>query len=45
MRSDLERVLFREDEIAVRLDQLAVQITEDYQGKDLSVLAILNGAG
>ena len=44
MRSDLERVLFREDEIAARLDQLAVQITEDYQGKDLSVLAILNGS-
>ena len=44
MRSDLERVLFREDEIAVRLDQLAIQITEDYRGKDLTVLAILNGS-
>ncbi len=33
MRSDLERVLFREDEIATRLDQLAIQITEDYRGK------------
>src|SRR5246127_4639699 len=44
MRSDLERVLFREDEIATRLDQLAIQITEDYQGKDLTVLAILNGS-
>ena len=44
MRSDLERVLFREDEIAARLDQLAVQITEDYRGKDLTVLAILNGS-
>jgi hypoxanthine phosphoribosyltransferase len=44
MRSDLEKVLFREDEIAARLDQLAVQITEDYRGKDLTVLAILNGS-
>ena len=44
MRSDLERVLFREDEIAARLDQLAIQITEDYRGKDLTVLAILNGS-
>ena len=44
MRGDLERVLFREDEIAARLDQLAVQITEDYNGKDLTVLAILNGS-
>jgi hypoxanthine phosphoribosyltransferase len=44
MQSDLERVLYREDEIAARLDQLAVQITEDYRGKDLTVLAILNGS-
>ena len=33
MQSDLKRVLFREDEIAARLDQLAIQITEDYRGK------------
>jgi hypoxanthine phosphoribosyltransferase len=44
MQSDLKRVLFSEVEIATRLDQLAVQITEDYQGKDLTVLAILNGS-
>jgi hypoxanthine phosphoribosyltransferase len=44
MQSDLKRVLYREDEIAARLDQLAVQITEDYRGKDLTVLAILNGS-
>jgi hypoxanthine phosphoribosyltransferase len=44
MQSDLKRVLYREDEIAARLDQLAAQITEDYRGKDLTVLAILNGS-
>jgi len=44
MQGDLERVIYREEEIAVRLDQLAVQITEDYRGKDLTVLAILNGS-
>ena len=44
MQNDLKRVLYREDEIAARLDQLAVQITEDYRGKDLTVLAILNGS-
>jgi hypoxanthine phosphoribosyltransferase len=44
MRSDLKRVLYREEEIVARLDQLAVQITEDYRGKDLTVLAILNGS-
>ena len=44
MQSDLKRVLFREEEIAARLDQLAIQITADYRGKDLTVLAILNGS-
>jgi hypoxanthine phosphoribosyltransferase len=44
MQSRLERVLFREEEIATRLDELAAQITGDYQGKELSVLAVLNGS-
>jgi hypoxanthine phosphoribosyltransferase len=44
MRSHLKRVLFREEEIAARLDQLAAGITEDYRGKELSVLAVLNGS-
>jgi hypoxanthine phosphoribosyltransferase len=37
-------VLFREEEIAARLDELAAEITEDYRGKELSVLAVLNGS-
>jgi hypoxanthine phosphoribosyltransferase len=44
MQSDLKSVLYRESEIAARLDQLAVQITADYSGKELTVLAILNGS-
>ena len=44
MHSDLDRILFREQEIAGRLDTLAAQITSDYTGKDLTVLAILNGS-
>jgi hypoxanthine phosphoribosyltransferase len=44
MQSDLKSVLYREAEIAARLDQLAVQITADYYGKELTVLAILNGS-
>jgi hypoxanthine phosphoribosyltransferase len=44
MQEDLEKVLFREPEIAKRLDELAGQITADYHGKDLTVLAILNGS-
>src|ERR1700758_235166 len=44
MQSHLKKVLFREEEIAARLDQLAGAITEDYRGKELTVLAILNGS-
>ena len=44
MQSDLKRVLYRQEEIVARLDDLAAQITEDYRGKDLTVLAILNGS-
>jgi hypoxanthine phosphoribosyltransferase len=44
MHADLDRILFREDEIARRLDTLAEEITVDYTGKDLTVLAILNGS-
>ena len=44
MHNDLDRILFNEDEIDARLTQLAAQITHDYQGLDLTVLAILNGS-
>jgi hypoxanthine phosphoribosyltransferase len=44
MQSDLKSVLYRESEIAARLDKLAIQITADYSGKELTVLAILNGS-
>ena len=44
MHRDLEKVLFQESEIAARLDALAKQITRDYQGLDLTVVAILNGS-
>ena len=44
MYGDLDRVLFEEEQIATRLDSLAAQITADYQGLDLTVIAILNGS-
>ncbi|MBV8587083.1 MAG: hypoxanthine phosphoribosyltransferase, partial [Verrucomicrobia bacterium] len=44
MVDEIERVLFREEQILERLDQLAAEITADYQGKDLTVIAILNGS-
>lgn len=44
MRSEIRKVLFHETTILRRLDELAAQISADYEGKDLSVVAVLNGS-
>lgn len=38
------KILFTEEEIARRADELGRQITKDYQGKDLIVIGTLKGA-
>jgi len=44
MHEDLETILIHETTILSRLDELAAEITRDYSGKDLTVVAILNGS-
>src|SRR6188508_2936928 len=44
MQDDLDRVLFSEQTILARLDEIAAQITRDYRERDLTVIAILNGS-
>lgn len=44
MENDIEKVLFSEQTILARLDEIGWQITRDYKGKDLTVIAILNGS-
>src|SRR2546423_6255996 len=44
MEADLERILFDEATIHHRLDELAAQIANDYRGRELTVIAILNGS-
>lgn len=44
MDQNIERVLFDEQTILTRLDELGWQITEEYRGKDLTVIAIMNGS-
>lgn len=44
MRSEIRGVLFRESTIMSRLDELADQISRDYAGCDLTIVAILNGS-
>src|SRR5205823_8967931 len=40
----LDRVLFDEPTIHRRLDEIATQISKDYQDKELTVIAVLNGS-
>ena len=44
MRSEISGVLFHESTIMNRLDELAGQISADYSGKELTVVAVLNGS-
>ena len=44
MQGDLERVLFDEPTILRRLDEIAAQISIDYRGRELTVIAVLNGS-
>jgi len=44
MLQDIKKILYHESTILSRLDELASEITEDYEGKDLTVFAVLNGS-
>ncbi len=44
MLDDLEKILFREEDILARLDVLAEAITKEYRDKELTVIAVLNGS-
>jgi hypoxanthine phosphoribosyltransferase len=44
MLDDIERILFHEQTIFSRLDELAQDITEAYRGEELTVIAVLNGS-
>jgi hypoxanthine phosphoribosyltransferase len=44
MQADLDRILFDEPTIHRRLDELAARISRDYQDRELTVIAILNGS-
>lgn len=44
MLDDIEKTLIHEQTILARLDVIAAQIRQDYDGKDLTVIAVLNGS-
>ena len=44
MQADLDLVLFDQGTILHRLDEMAAQISADYHGRELTVIAIRNGS-
>lgn len=44
MLDDVDHILFHEQTILSRLDELAREITEVYTGQELTVIAVLNGS-
>jgi hypoxanthine phosphoribosyltransferase len=44
MLRDIRKILYHESTILSRLDELASELTRDYRGKDLTVVAVLNGS-
>ena len=44
MQGDIDRILFDEPTILGRLEELARAITGDYEGKELTVVALMNGS-
>jgi len=43
MRDDLQEILLTADQIARRLDELGQELRGEYDGKDLTVVAVLSG--
>lgn len=44
MKNDVGQVLFNEETIAKRVAELGTEITEQFKGKDLTVIGVLKGA-
>jgi hypoxanthine phosphoribosyltransferase len=43
-QQDIQEVLFSEQQLKTRVAQLAAQIQQDYQGKDLMLISVLRGS-
>ena len=44
MHQDVERILFSEEELKARVEELGAQITKDYAGKNLVLASVLRGS-
>jgi len=44
MDEEIDKILYEADAIQGRIEEMAARITEDYRGKELTVVAVLTGA-
>ncbi len=44
LEKDIQEVLFSEEQLARRVDEIAQQITRDYQGKEIVLISVLRGS-
>lgn len=44
MLEDIQEVLFSEDELAARVKELGIQLTQDYAGQEILMIGVLRGA-
>jgi hypoxanthine phosphoribosyltransferase len=44
VKGDIERVIVTEEQLQARIKELAAQVNEDYEGKDLLLVGVLKGA-
>ena len=44
VKGDIERVIVTEEQLQVRIKELATQVDKDYEGKDLLLVGVLKGA-
>jgi hypoxanthine phosphoribosyltransferase len=44
MENDIQKILFSEQTILARLDEIGWQISKDYENSNLTVIAIMNGS-
>ncbi len=44
LEKDIQEVLFTEEQLARRVDELAHQITRDYEGREIVLISVLRGS-
>ena len=44
LEKDIQEVLFTEAQLAQRVEEIAQQITRDYQGREIVLISVLRGS-